>query len=58
LVDEFLRVLGLLDVVVGRGEYFVGTQGVMLLRQHLADLFHAENGQVLTELPRRPRAAR
>ena len=45
LVEEFLRVLGLLDVVMGRGEYFVGTQGFMLLRQYLVELFHAENGQ-------------
>lgn len=45
LVEEFVRVLGLLDVVMGRSEYFVGTQGVMLLRQYLVELFHAENGQ-------------
>ena len=45
LVEQFVRVLGLLEVVIGRGEYFVGMQGVMLLRQYLVDLFHAENGR-------------
>lgn len=43
LVEEFLRVVGLLDVVVGRQEYFVGAQGVMLLRDYLVDLFYLEN---------------
>lgn len=42
-VEEFLRVMGLLDVVIGRQEYFVGTQGVMLLRDYLVDLFYLEN---------------
>ncbi len=45
LVEEFLRVLGLLDVVLGRQEYFVGTQGVMLLREYLVDLFYLENAR-------------
>ncbi len=45
VVNEFLRVLALLDVVIGRQEYFVGMQGVMLLRDHLVDLFYIENGR-------------
>lgn len=36
LLAEFLRVLALLDVVVGREEYVVSVQGVMLLRDHAA----------------------
>lgn len=44
IVAEFLRVLGLLEVVHGRCEYFVGCQGAMLLRDLLVDLFYLENG--------------
>lgn len=46
VVAEFIRVLGLLDVVIGREEYFVGAQGVMLLRDLLIDLFYVENGRM------------
>lgn len=38
LVGEFLRVLGLLPVVVGRGEHVVAAQGAGLLRDMLIDL--------------------
>ena len=44
LAESFLRVLGLLDVVLGREEFFVGAQGVMLLRDYLIDLFYLQNG--------------
>jgi predicted nucleotidyltransferase len=44
LVEEFLRVLGLLEVVVGRNEFLVGTDGVMLLRRLLIDLMLWERG--------------
>jgi hypothetical protein len=38
LTEEFLRVLGLLDVSIGRQEYLVGSDGVWLLRRMLIDL--------------------
>jgi predicted nucleotidyltransferase len=38
LAEEFLRVLGLLDVSIGREEYLVGSDGVWLLRRMLVDL--------------------
>jgi hypothetical protein len=38
LAEEFLRVLGLLEVVAGREEWLVGTDGVWLLRGMLIDL--------------------
>ena len=44
LIEEFLRVLGLADVMVGRQEWLVGQQGVGLLRQMLIDLMLEENG--------------
>ena len=37
--EEFLRVLGLLPVVIGRGEYLVAASGAALLRSMLMDLF-------------------
>lgn len=43
LVTEFLRVLGLTPVAVGRGEWLVMQQGVGLLRQMLIDLMLLEN---------------
>jgi predicted nucleotidyltransferase len=43
LVEDFLRVLGLLTVVVKRGEYLVGVDGAMLLRRYLIDLMLADN---------------
>jgi hypothetical protein len=43
LVEDFLRVLGLLTVVVNRGEYLVGVDGAMLLRRYLIDLMLAES---------------
>ena len=44
LIEEFLRVLGLADVMVGRQKWLVGQQGVGLLRQLLVDLMLEENG--------------
>jgi hypothetical protein len=44
LVYEFLRVLGLSVVVMGREEYLVGLKGVELLRQMTIDLMLEENG--------------
>ena len=40
--EEFLRVLGLLDVMLTREEYLVAVEGVGLLRGHLRDLFVQE----------------
>lgn len=39
LAEEFLRVLGLLPVVIGRHEYLVAASGAALLRSMLMDLF-------------------
>lgn len=39
LAEEFLRVLGLLPVVIGRREYLVAASGAALLRSMLMDLF-------------------
>lgn len=44
LTQEFLRVLGLLSVAVGRGEFIAGLTAVMLLRGYLIELFLLENG--------------
>ena len=44
LVTEFLRVLGLLPVAVGRQEWITGQQGFDLLRRMLIDLMLEENG--------------
>ena len=44
LIEEFLRVLGLADVMAGRQEWLLGQQGVGLLRQMLVDLMLEENG--------------
>ncbi|MES2340557.1 MAG: hypothetical protein V4597_02680 [Pseudomonadota bacterium] len=44
LVTEFLRVLGLLPVAAGRGEWLVAQQGDELLRRILIDLMVEENG--------------
>jgi hypothetical protein len=44
LVNEFLRVLGLLAVVVGREEYVLGLSGTDLLRRLTIDLMLEENG--------------
>lgn len=43
LVTEFLRVLGLASVAVGRGEWLTMQQGVELLRHMLLDLMLLEN---------------
>ncbi len=43
LVTEFLRVLGLAPVAVGRGEWLTMQQGVELLRHMLIDLMLIEN---------------
>jgi Nucleotidyltransferase domain len=44
LINEFIRVLGLLSVGMGRGEYFLGTVGAGLLRDHLSSLLVEETG--------------
>ncbi len=44
IVNEFLRVLGLSVVVLGRGECFIAMSGVDLLRGLTRDLFLEENG--------------
>ena len=44
LVNEFLRVLGLSVVALGREEYLVGLRGVELLRQMTIELMLEENG--------------
>ncbi|MEM9425527.1 MAG: nucleotidyltransferase domain-containing protein [Pseudomonadota bacterium] len=41
-VEEFIRVLGLLHLAVGREEYINGVLGVFLLRNKLVDLLIAE----------------
>lgn len=46
LAEEFLRVLGLLPLALGRGEYVVGATGVGLLRQHLQALMILEQRPV------------
>ncbi|MEF2072103.1 hypothetical protein SMD10_10585 [Consotaella sp. CSK11QG-6] len=38
LIHEFIRVLGLLPVVIGRGEYLVAVKGTELQRDHLIGL--------------------
>ena len=38
LIEEFIRVLGLLPVAIGRGEHVVATRGAGLLRDKLIDL--------------------
>jgi hypothetical protein len=45
LGEEFLRVLGLLPIVVGRGEWIVASDGAWLLRSFLVRLLLAENGE-------------
>ena len=42
LINEFIRVLGLTSVVVGRGEYFTAVVGAGLQRDHLASLMVEE----------------
>jgi predicted nucleotidyltransferase len=44
LVNEFIRVLGLAPVGMGRGEYIVALSGIELLRQMTLDLMLDENG--------------
>jgi hypothetical protein len=43
--EEFLRVLGLLPVAVGREEWLVGQEGAGLLRKMLIDLMVEANGK-------------
>jgi hypothetical protein len=43
--EEFLRVLGLLEVILLREEYLVGVEGVGLLRGHLRDLLIQESNR-------------
>lgn len=42
LINEFIRVLGLLQVVVGRKEYLTAVTGVGILRDHLVSLMLEE----------------
>lgn len=44
MVTEFIRVLGLTPVVIGRGEWLVAQDGHELLRKMLVDLMLEENG--------------
>lgn len=44
LVNEYLRILGLLVVAVGRQEYVLGLTGLELLRRLTLDLMLEENG--------------
>ena len=44
LINEFLRVLGLSVVAMGREEYVLGLRGVDILRQLTVDLMLEENG--------------
>jgi hypothetical protein len=46
LAEEFLRILGLLPVGVGRGDYAAAATGVGLLRQHLQALMLLEQRPV------------
>jgi predicted nucleotidyltransferase len=45
IAEEFLRILGLLPVVVGREEWIVGSNAGWLLRTLLVQLLLAENGE-------------
>lgn len=49
IVREFLRVLGLGDVMVNRRAFVTGLDGSMLLRGMLIDLMLAENGRARSE---------
>lgn len=42
IVEEFIRVLGLLTVAAGRGEYYLGVTGATLLRDQLVKLMLEE----------------
>jgi predicted nucleotidyltransferase len=44
MIAEFIRVLGLAPVVIGRGEWLVAQEGHELLRKMLVDLMLEENG--------------
>ena len=44
LVDEFLRILGLAPVVLGRGEHVNALSGIGLLRRMIIDVMLEENG--------------
>jgi predicted nucleotidyltransferase len=44
IVSEYLRILGLSPVVLGRGEYFVALDGVGYMRRLTIDLFLEEAG--------------
>ncbi|HXC54374.1 MAG TPA: hypothetical protein VNU97_03700 [Rhizomicrobium sp.] len=44
IVREFLRVLGLAPVAMGRGEYLASLDGVSLLRRTIVDLMQEKNG--------------
>lgn len=44
LIHEFIRVLGLTSVVIGRGEYFTAVVGAGMQRDHLANLMIEQTG--------------
>ena len=44
IINEFLRVLGLAPVALGRGEYVLAMQGAQLLRELTINLMLEENG--------------
>ncbi|MEL6677701.1 MAG: nucleotidyltransferase domain-containing protein [Pseudomonadota bacterium] len=46
IIDEFIRVLGLLPVALGRGELFTGVTGSDLLRGLLKDLLVARDARI------------
>ena len=43
LIEEFLRVLGLMPVVMGRGEWLTAVDGAHLMKGHLRDLMLEES---------------
>lgn len=49
LAQEFLRILGLMPLVLGRQEYHLGLTGAEHLRRHLFELFMDVNGVPLAE---------
>lgn len=49
VVREFLRILGLLPVALGRRDHVIAVDGAMLLRTMLVDLMLAENGRGRSE---------
>lgn len=52
LCEEFLRVLGLLEVILSRQEYLVGVEGASLLRGYLRDLLVQESNRPTASVKR------